>query len=142
MPWMELGHKRLPANKNLLVNYLTPWSVTSLIRSLSAGHLPVAFGILGGFTLKILIVISTGLLVLENDQLTHGTEFELTDQFNLSRTEFKEHANPVDSAIALWAISQGNAAYPPGTTSEYATQSFSASSIGETNALLNVRING
>lgn len=134
-PWVELTRKPRPASKNILLNYLTPWSVISLFRSLRAGHLPVFLVILGGFTFKVLIVFSTGLLSLENKRLTYQTEFLVVDQFNFSMMGFETRLTPVDPGVAVWAMGQRNGSYLPGTTSDSAALFFSPLKAGKESPL-------
>ncbi|KAK1751052.1 hypothetical protein QBC47DRAFT_364602 [Echria macrotheca] len=130
-PWLELKRRALPAKRNLLINYVSPWSVTVLYRSLSAGHFAVTLVVLGGLLLKALIIVSTGLIDLEPMRSTYETQFSLTNQFNLSRGRFESPVNPADPRVALWAFVQGEGTvqYPAGTTPEYAILSASPSTL-------------
>lgn len=122
IPWSELKRRALPAERNLLMNYVSPWSVTTLFRSLSKGHFTVSLVVLGGIILKALIILSTGLIDLESKQITYETQFSITNQFNLSRYRYQTPVNPADPRIALWAFVQGagTVRYPAGATPEYA----------------------
>jgi uncharacterized protein YaaQ len=122
---MQLCRGPLPPKQNILLNYLTPTSVTSLFRALSNRHLHVTLATAGGFLLKGLIIVSTGLLSLEPQTLTKSNNVLLLDHLNLSQSTGNE-ATPVDSGIELWAITEMNVPFPPGTTSRFATQSFLA----------------
>lgn len=132
MPWVQLEQQPLPASRNILLNYTSPAGIVSLFRALSAGHFLVVFGISGSFFLKILILVSTGLLSLQSQKLTSTSNLLGGDDFNLSRSTFGSSANPVNSGVELWAITQCNAPYQPGTTAKLATQSYSAHGTGET----------
>jgi len=128
MPWVELRRQPLPAEKNLLLNYRSPWSITSLFRSLKAGHFAVGVAIFGGFVLKALIVVSTGLFAAEGRSVTQSAEFQVVDRFNFSlhRNSLVENvvAN-IDPGVAFWAINTGNVPPPAGVNPEFATVSFS-----------------
>ena len=130
---MELRRKPLSADKNLLLNYLTPWSGDSLFRSLSAGHFPVALGVTGGFILKVLIVVSTGLFALEARHFDSVVEITVRDRFNISEvTQDNFDQYPVDPGVDLWAINAGNVAFPPGINLKYATPTLVAPILGNT----------
>ena len=122
-PWLELRRAPQPAEQNLLMNYISPWSMTALYRSLGAGHFAVTLSILGGVILKILIIVSTGLLELEPRQLSYDTVLPVPTQFNLSRARSASPIKLGDPRTALWVAYQGDSPgtrYPAGTTSEFA----------------------
>ncbi|KAK4043098.1 hypothetical protein C8A01DRAFT_32737 [Parachaetomium inaequale] len=125
VPWIQLTRGPLPATGNLLLNYVTPWSIISLIRSLSTRHFAVALGISGGIISRVLIVVSTGLLAAETKQLGFDTEFRMVDHFNLSLNAGHYYLNSLaDTGVALWANAHGNVPYRPGTTPDRAALSF------------------
>ncbi|KAK3326722.1 hypothetical protein B0H66DRAFT_551574 [Apodospora peruviana] len=133
IPWMELARAPpLPADSNLLVNYLTPWSIVSLFRSLRAGHFPVALSVTGGLVLKALIVVSTGLFALQDRQLSYPTQVRMLEQFNMSRGAYNDTtalpASTPDPGVLFWAINYGHVAPPAGVNSQYATTSFALDS--------------
>jgi hypothetical protein len=127
---MELARGPLPANRNLLLNYATPSAITSLFRSLLAGHFAVCLGICGSIILKALIILSTGLLTSEVKQLGYDAELRLVDQFNLSLHAGNPFASLTDSGVTLWAITQGGVPYRPGATAEHAALSLTAIDMG------------
>lgn len=131
VPWTELVRGPLPATSNLLLNYATPWTIASLFRSLSAGHYAVALGIYGSIMLKVLIIVSTGLLASEVKQFGLDAELRVVDQFNLSLNAGTPFAALADSGVALWAITQGGVRYRPGATSEHAAVSFTPIDMGK-----------
>lgn len=129
MPWVELRRQPLPAEKNLQLNYRSPWSINSLFRSLKAGHFAVSMAIAGGFVLKALIVVSTGLFAAEARSVIQPAEFQVVDRFNfsLNRNTLVESATAnIDPGVAYWAVSTGDVLPPAGVNSEFATTSFSA----------------
>ncbi|KAK4444039.1 hypothetical protein QBC34DRAFT_361001 [Podospora aff. communis PSN243] len=123
MPWLELKKGYKPADRNLLVNYVTPWSVVSLFKSLLAGHFPVSAAVMAGLLLKILIVVSTGLFVLQEEVVTSPIQARMVDRFSFVMAEDVQK-NPVDPGFAFVAINEAQAALPPGVTSQYASSSF------------------
>jgi hypothetical protein len=104
--------------------------VVSLFRSLSAGHFPVAAAVLAGLLLKVLIVLSTGLFVLQEEALTSPIQVRMVDRFNFAMAEDVQK-NPVDPGFAFVAINEAQAALPPGVTSQYAASSFFPDIAGE-----------
>jgi hypothetical protein len=114
------------------LNYVTPWSIISLIRSLSTGHFAVALGISGSIISRVLIVVSTGLLAAETRQLGFKAEFRMVDHFNLSLNAGHYFMNSLaDTGVALWANAHGNVPYRPGATPDSAALSFAPTEMGE-----------
>ena len=85
-PWNELSKGSSDAGRSLLLDYLSPIHITSLFRAVRYRHIPVVASILCFAALKIVILLSTGLLVLapvsidEARNVTLVTAFE-TDHF-------------------------------------------------------------
>jgi len=123
---MELQRQPLPAKSSLLINYVSPWSIVSLFRSLAARHFPVSIAISGGFILKIAIIASTGLFALEEVHLTTGADFSISDKFNLTLGENIYEWPLIDAGMSLWAISTGSLGYPEAAVPEYASLSFTS----------------
>ncbi|KAH6874587.1 hypothetical protein B0T10DRAFT_541128 [Thelonectria olida] len=63
-PWRELLAGPAPLDRSLLLDYITPFQGTSMIRAFRQGHYPVAATILSFFVLKLIILVSTTLFVV------------------------------------------------------------------------------
>ncbi|KAH6972861.1 hypothetical protein BKA56DRAFT_555774 [Ilyonectria sp. MPI-CAGE-AT-0026] len=63
-PWRELWAGPVPADKSLLLDYITPFQGTSMIRAIKNGHYAVAATIFSFFLLKLIILVSTALFVV------------------------------------------------------------------------------
>ncbi|KAH8686259.1 hypothetical protein BGZ61DRAFT_313724, partial [Ilyonectria robusta] len=63
-PWRELWARPVPADKSLLLDYITPFQGTSMIRAIQNGHYAVAATISSFFLLKLIILVSTTLFVV------------------------------------------------------------------------------
>ena len=59
-PWFAMYHGSLLAQQSLLLDYLPPWNIQVLPHALKVKHYPVALGIFGSLSIRILIVISAG----------------------------------------------------------------------------------
>ncbi|KAK4448875.1 hypothetical protein QBC34DRAFT_438656 [Podospora aff. communis PSN243] len=130
-PWIQLRIRPQPAETNVMLNYVSPWNITSLSCALRACHWAVAIAIGGGLILKALVVVSTGLFVVEDRQFTVQTEFQLTHRLDLSRLyNNTDIAEPrLDPGVAFWAVNAQNVPYPAGVNSEYAVAPFSAEAL-------------
>lgn len=124
-PWLQLQRKPLPASDNLLLNYVSPWSVASLGNSLFARHFPVTLANLGGILLKAAIVVSTGLFALEQRRPSYPVKVNLVENFNMTRKTTGEFDSPMDLAFILRTVADSKAPYPRGVTSDVAALSVS-----------------
>jgi hypothetical protein len=121
-PWLQLRKGPRRASENLLLNYVSPWSICSVFPSLFAGHFPVTIVAFGSILLKVTIIVSTGLFSLENRQLSYTTSLKLLDQFNMSSSK-SANESPLDAGFVFWAIGNDGASFPAGVTPEFATLS-------------------
>lgn len=124
-PWLQLQRKPLPASENILLNYVSPWSIVSLFNSLFAGHFPVTIATIGGILLKVAIVVSTGLFTLEQRRLSYPMNLNLIDSFNMTRKPSEGSDSPMDLAFVLRAVAEAREPYPRGVTSDIAALSVS-----------------
>ncbi|KAH8896933.1 hypothetical protein GQ53DRAFT_819183 [Thozetella sp. PMI_491] len=127
MPWMELRRGPLPADRTIDLNYLSPSSVISLWTSVKNHHFQVSLVILSSWLLKVLVVISTGLLSQEPQIIKTQSDFSILGKFDLNSTGLGGQDHP---EITLWAIKQQNVSFPPGTNEEVVAESFVAPSSG------------
>lgn len=103
MPWAILHKGPFPAADTLLLDYIEPPRLISLFASIRNAHHPVSLAITGSLLLQFLTVVSTGLLILQDERMQHsGVVLLPTEDF---RTEFHDYSafntSPVLSAIAL-----------------------------------------
>ena len=86
-------------------------------------HHAVYAAVVGSMLIKIIIVASTGLIVLQDETLTtSNAELKLTDRFSL------DSLTSVDSrpAVAAIGIQLLDLPFISGTSSSYAVQSFTS----------------
>src|SRR6266513_1534694 len=69
MPWKIMSTGPAPAKDTLFLDYISPWNVVALGSSLRAFHFPVVLAIGGSLLIKLLIVVSTGLFMLQSTLL-------------------------------------------------------------------------
>ena len=66
-PWQELRKGSAEAERSMLLDYLSPLQVTSFVRAIRYHHTSVAVSIAGFTMLKAIVLVSTGLLVHQED---------------------------------------------------------------------------
>lgn len=99
-PWSLLRKGPSPASKTLLLDYITTSTPEALFAALRAGHWAPVMAITSSILIKLLTVVSTGLLVLQNTDITRhdcriSTPDDFVNQFNSTK---------VGSAGALAAL--------------------------------------
>lgn len=123
-PWGELARGPVSAEKSLLLDYITPFQIVALWRSIKYRHLTITSTVLIFVLIKALTVISTGLLNLE------AIEFEDVAQSMRPLTIFNgSQGLPVEAvdsraAVGLYGAKNFGMLLPNGTTLEYAFQLF------------------
>jgi Protein of unknown function (DUF3433) len=126
-PWQALRHGPVEAARSLLLDYVSPWNVVAFFKPIEAGHHFVTITIWATLLIKLVIVFSTGLLVL-NDVMIQNipADFIATDRFDSSNFDLSEIDGTAASTVA--GTSLFNLSYPLGTTVGQAYQSFNTSS--------------
>jgi hypothetical protein len=80
-PWQEMYKGPKDADNSLMLDYISPLMITSWIRAVRRGHIPVAASIAGFTVMKLIILFSTGLLVLTPTMVTRPQPITLTTSF-------------------------------------------------------------
>ncbi|KAL6243152.1 hypothetical protein RBB50_009703 [Rhinocladiella similis] len=126
-PWAEMARKPQPAQNSLLLDYITPFQVVALWKSLHRRHFTVSCTIVVFFLLKVATILSTGIFSLLSVQ---RNDVAITMMLNntFDGSAFNQAAS-VDSRAAyiVYGHHQYNVSLPVGTTSSFASQSFSPS---------------
>lgn len=117
-------------SEGFTLNYLTLSTPEALYKSLKSGHVPITIGILGTFALKLVVVFSTGFLIVRNQVTTSQIDILALDKFDLGK-DLSAAANQFSSLWTLLAIHEYGLPYPSGTSLDFATQSFSPSEQGK-----------
>lgn len=121
---MSKGFAR--ADKTLLLDYISPINFIAGVSALKAHHFAVALSVLGSLIIRILIIISTGLLVLQNQIIQHNFQpLKVSDKFDAS--SFNASSVDTRSYLNVYGVAHLNQSFPRGTTHQYAFQSFNTS---------------
>jgi Protein of unknown function (DUF3433) len=81
-PWQEMRRGAKNAAQSVLLDYISPLSITSFLRAAHHHHVPVAASIAGFAILKLIILFSTGLLVLTPTSISHTSPATITTKFD------------------------------------------------------------
>lgn len=126
-PWAEMAQKPQPAQNSLLLDYVTPFQVVALWKSLCRRHFTVSCTIVVFFLLKVATILSTGIFSLSSVQ---RDDVAVTMRLNNTFDGLTfNHGASVDSRAAyiVYGNQQYNVSLPAGTTTSFAAQSFTPS---------------
>ncbi|KAF7187849.1 hypothetical protein HII31_10749 [Pseudocercospora fuligena] len=84
-PWAELRKNQADAKRSVMLDYVAPLNITSLLKALRVRHWPVAASIAGFALMKLIILFSTGLLILTPTTLENEFPITVTSTFNGSQ---------------------------------------------------------
>ncbi len=123
LPWANMAKGPCSADRSFLLDYVSPFQLVALWRSLRNRDWLVSSTILVFILLKILTVISTGLFSLESVPVEiPGQDMILIRSFN--GTNFHKSAFDMRPAFVVYGIQNLNLSYPLGTTEQYAFTEF------------------
>lgn len=123
-PWAELSGGPLPADKTVLLDYITPLQAIALWNALRFRHWAVASSIVVFVLIKLTTIISTGLFVLENVSFEDQDQpIEITSKFS---SDARLNLGSIDAipAVVAYSAIEFNLDLPDGTTSLLAFQPF------------------
>ena len=103
-PWQHLWSSPSPASESIMMDYLSPLNIKSFARAIRLRHHPVVASIAGFALLKVVILVSTGLLDVRSTNLERDYQISLAKTFNGS---------------AFWDTVTGNKIYLTGTDPTY-----------------------
>ncbi|KAG6978342.1 hypothetical protein FocnCong_v011863 [Fusarium oxysporum f. sp. conglutinans] len=83
-PWRELQSGPVPASRSVLLDYLSPLQLQSMYRAFRMGHYQVTATILSFFLLKVIILASTTLFVVQPAMHLEAVEIIYQDIFDAS----------------------------------------------------------
>ncbi|KAF6820834.1 hypothetical protein CMUS01_11497 [Colletotrichum musicola] len=85
MPWLAMMNEPAEAEHGILLDYITPLTMGSLVESVRRKHFLVTLTILGSLLLRALVIVSTGLLAVRQQTLVREANVTILDQFNMTR---------------------------------------------------------
>ncbi|KAI0202492.1 hypothetical protein F4808DRAFT_468624 [Astrocystis sublimbata] len=84
-PWHELHNGPQEAAQTVLLDYIWPLQITSFTKALKNRHLAVATSILIFTLLRLVMVVSTTLFVLEDTSFSQNIQAQLVTKFNATK---------------------------------------------------------
>ncbi|KAH7304369.1 hypothetical protein BKA65DRAFT_470638 [Rhexocercosporidium sp. MPI-PUGE-AT-0058] len=123
LPWSIMYARPAMSKDTVSLDYVDPMSIVSLFKSIKSRHWPITFAIVGGMLLKLSVVFSSGLFVLDivhvekpSSNLIASYDFDVS-RFNISSNDGAPYSR-------WYAIQKFNLNYPLGTTATQAYQTF------------------
>lgn len=127
MPWLLMSRGYAPASQSVLLDYISPWSVISLIKAVRRKHFLAALAINGTILIQLAIVFATGLFSIRTVRIAYPAPFVLESSFNNS-ANIGDPANlPFQDSVPIlsaYSVNQLNATPRLGVNSNHALPVF------------------
>lgn len=122
LPWRLMSRGLVPASDSVLLDYLSMWNVSALVKSLKRRHFIVAIAVTASLMIKLMTALSTVLFTTEDVHLKYTRELQVQKVFDGSTY----NQSTVDGRVFLkaWGVAQHNLSNPAGTTPDRAFQNF------------------
>lgn len=127
MPWkMMTAHEPPTANRSILLDFVSPLNIVTLFTSTRIpGCVIIAVATGGGLILKLIIVLSTGLFVLQYTPMERERDLTLITDFGVANgTAFEPSSIDWRPVSRVYAIANYSLPHPSGTYSQYDFQKF------------------
>lgn len=121
MPWILLQRAPTSAHRTILLDYVSPNLVLASFQSLKAFDLPVILAVFGTILNKILVVLSTGLFLVDAVSITSSPIKIPGGKTFVDREPSTMNVTGMPAARVFGAYSL-NIRLPFGTTLDYATE--------------------
>jgi hypothetical protein len=118
-----MADRYVPADRSVLLDYISPMLIVSLFKSLKNRHFLVVLTISEFILIKILVILSTGLLVLESIPIK-PTNITLQTSGKFDGSTFDPSYVDSGPALAALAIQSYSMPYPMFSNERYAVQSI------------------
>ena len=111
------------SKETVFLDYIDPMNIISLWRSVKSRHWPVALTIIGGLLLKLSVVFSSGLFVLDIIHVEKPSR-GLVASYDFDVSKFDINSNDGAPYSTWYATQKFNLNYPVGTIPTQAYQPF------------------
>ena len=139
-PWLHMQTSVSTARKSMLLDYVSPWLPVAIFRAIMGKDWQVAAGGSAYGLLKIVILLSTGLLAVQEAGLLKQDE-PISLVWNPNEVPFNGTYDPGPVDV-YWGILAANLEYPRGTNAFAAFQTFSDDTKLPLNATASAEIEG
>jgi hypothetical protein len=133
-PWEELDNQQIKTQKSLLLDYVSPFLLNSLLRAIRYQHWSVVLSLVGFMLLKLITIFSTGLLVLSSTLMSdQGIQLQTSSIIsaeyycNYSSITCNYSSPSIDAYMEFLGILNDRLPYPSGTTSTSVFESIDLS---------------
>ena len=106
----------------MLLDYVSMWSPKALIVSLKRAHLPVSLAVTVSMLTKVLVILSTGLLILQTS--TNVRDVTMQTQRRFDSTAFNTSIVDMLPALTVVGANRLGLELSHGTTLSHAVQIF------------------
>lgn len=133
VPWDELQDGPVAPGKSLFLDYISPFQLVSLFKSLQRGHMSVTASVIAFVLLKIATLFSTGLMVvLPTTTTQNGLSLSLTRKFDTTgfnaATDLQANTFPSGPIYTYYGSMSQGLPLSAGTTFDLAYTPFSTNS--------------
>ncbi len=144
-PWEKLATGNCAASHALLLDYISPIAPAVIWSACSSGDWDVLATCMGSLLLRLIIIFSTGLLVLSPTFMSDGgSSFIIDTSFSsstITSSEVDTDAETGSAAMSYYGIWYDGLAYPYGTAGSFAYETITpASSVAQ--STLTATVNG
>ena len=84
MPWLLMSSGFVSASESVSLDYISPWNVKSLIKTLRKGHFLATLAINGTLLIKLATIFATGMFSTSLSNIASTTSFTKETTFNNS----------------------------------------------------------
>jgi hypothetical protein len=124
-PWRMLSQQGQISPEALLIDYVTPIPIVSLLKAAKARHLLVVIVLIASIALQLVTVLSTGLFDVQYLEISKNTTLSSLGSISGLDHDFSTVSASPD--LTIYSIQNTNLSYPDGTTSLYAVPKLSYS---------------
>jgi hypothetical protein len=125
-PWIRLSQERaFGSQRTVLLDYVSDFQLYAVFKSLRNGDFAVSITVAVSILVKILIVLSTGLITLTTTGVEMGAQpMVILDHFKVNRAQLA--TNGTLASYIIEGLAGGNLSHPNGLTENYAFQTVRA----------------
>lgn len=123
-PWQNLRNGPAPATTTILLDYISPTFPLTFVQAFKNKHYSVLVSAVGIILLKLTIVFSTGLLVLEPTSLTRNASMIVHSDFLVGNELFDISTIGTRTGALYYGIGSQGLQFPLGTSGDVAVPVF------------------
>jgi hypothetical protein len=122
-PWHNMRKGLVPASQSLSLDYISPFIGAALCSAMKNRHWGAALSMTGFLLLKLSVVFSTGIFVLQPTAINVPNILQ-TVSAGFNGADFASKAVTSQPVLTYYGIVSGNLSYPRGVTNNLVIQDF------------------